>query len=212
MSLHRLSCQSGKAAICFKSIQFFFLMFWPKMLKVLFFSARFNKQFNVSLPLLWGKWIFFILNHGIGHFLWDFVTDKMDATMYFSNWNDSEAITEESRSRANTSRWLKFNHPDNTAVQSVDIWALSFTGSLFSEARNSTWLTQTCYLGGWLHSEVTKTQIITRLVSVLAPTCFRSGHSFGKMWLWISTFILETWDWLCGGPLARDVLWLLTAP
>lgn len=32
-----------------------------------------------------------------------------------------------------------------------------------------------------------KTQII---LSVTVPTCFRSGHSFGKIWLWISTFIL----------------------
>lgn len=33
-----------------------------------------------------------------------------------------------------------------------------------------------------------KTQII---LSVTVPTCFRSGHSFGKIWLWISTFILR---------------------
>lgn len=32
-----------------------------------------------------------------------------------------------------------------------------------------------------------KSQII---LSVTVPTCFRSGHSFGKIWLWISTFIL----------------------
>lgn len=67
----------------------------------------------------------------------------------FQNINDSGTITEQSGLRANTRNWWKFNHPDNAAVHSFDIGAVSFTGA-FSEVRNSTWLTQTCYLGGWV--------------------------------------------------------------
>lgn len=129
--------------------------------------------------------------------------------MYFRNikWqlDNKRAVRVE-----DTRNWLKFNHPDNTAVKSFDIWAPSFTGTTLSEMRTSTWPTPTCYSGGWFHSQVTKTRILIKLVSLFAPTSFKSGHSFGKMWLWISTFILVT-CWTCGGSASSAVavlVWL----
>lgn len=54
----------------------------------------------------------------------------------FPNINDGGTITEQSGSRANTRNWLKFNHPDNTAVQSFGIWSVSFSGPCSVKGEN----------------------------------------------------------------------------